>query len=191
MRLRSGARRHGKSAADLDALHGVDAHHRLRQLPVQLAIPHHVRTKPDRHSRRHHLEDASQRIPGFPSGIDRPHHSLAGFRVGAADRRFFHRHPIVTRVRLRTDISYRHSMRVDFDAELLEEAAADRPHRHARRRLPRRRPLQHVARIIEAILHTPRQVRVPGPQPRHLLGFAGVGPYLHYFLPILPYPVLD
>ena len=57
----------------------------------------------------------------------------------------------------------------DLDAALGEEELADRPRGDARRRLPRRGALEHVAQVRGAVLHSAGEIRVARPRPRESL----------------------
>src|SRR5207244_9180854 len=75
-----------ESLADLDRLHRLDAHQRLREHPVDTAIPMHVRTEPGRDPEAEHLDDPAERIPRLRRLLDLPDH--LGFRVGIAAPHF-------------------------------------------------------------------------------------------------------
>ena len=52
-------------------------------------------------------------------------------------------------------------------------------------------PLEHVARVVEAVLEDAREVRVPGTNARHPFGLESPRLDLHRTLPVLPVAVLD
>jgi hypothetical protein len=85
--LGAGQPRHGEPLAELHALDGVDAQDRLRQQPVELAVPLRVATQAGGHADGSHLEDAAQRLAGLLGRIDACFHALGGLRVGAAHLR--------------------------------------------------------------------------------------------------------
>ena len=70
--------------ADLDALHGLDAHDRLGEQRVELAIPVHVAAEADRHAEAEHLDDAAERVAVLGRRLDLVDHRLAGVEVEAA-----------------------------------------------------------------------------------------------------------
>ena len=49
-----------EACADFDALDGVDAHHRVRDIGVELVIDRFAPA--DRHARRHHFDARAARI---------------------------------------------------------------------------------------------------------------------------------
>ncbi len=68
--FRALAARRFEAQAELDALHGGNRHQRLRQSPVQLGIPRHVRPESHRRAQRDHFDDATQRVAGGLRGVD-------------------------------------------------------------------------------------------------------------------------
>ena len=56
--------------ADLDALDGLDAHDRLGEQRVELAVPVHVAAEADRHAVAEHLDDAAERVAVLGRGLD-------------------------------------------------------------------------------------------------------------------------
>ena len=53
-----------------------------------------------------------------------------------------------------------------------EQPLRDRPDGHARRGLPRRRALEHVAHVVQPVLHDARQIGVAWPRQLHLAAAA-------------------
>ena len=53
-------RRDGRALADLDRLHGLDAHERLRDPAVDPAVPVHVRSERDRNVEPEHLDHTTE-----------------------------------------------------------------------------------------------------------------------------------
>ena len=96
--------------------------------------------------------------------------------------------------------------RPDLDPELAQERPRDAARRDPCRRLARRRALEHVAHVVEAVLQGAGEVRVPRPDAGDRLGALGavVGerrelgrlvvaqrPDLHHPGPVLPVAVRD
>ncbi len=191
VRFGAGAFGDAEAGPDLDALRGVDAHHGLGELAVQLAVPLHVRAEADRDAGRPHLEDAAERIAGFFGGVDGGDHALPGCGIGAADGVLVDGGPVRLAFDLRMDVADRCRVGVDGDAELFEKATADRTDGDARCGLAGGGALEHVAHIVEAVLHSTGEVGVAGAQTRDLLRVAVVRADLHHFLPVLPDAVGD
>ena len=83
---RAGAERDLRADADADGLDGVNAHHRLREPAIELAIPLHVGAEAGRDAGGDHFERAAERVAGLFGGIDGRNHLLLQFRIGAAQR---------------------------------------------------------------------------------------------------------
>ena len=60
VRRRAAAPGHLDALADLDRLYGMDAHERLGQEPVDLAVPVHVAAQPHRYPIGDHFDDSSR-----------------------------------------------------------------------------------------------------------------------------------
>ena len=191
VRFGAGAFGDREAGADLDTLRGVDAHHGLGELAVQLAVPLHVRAEADRDAGGPHLEGAAERIAGLFGGVDGGDHALAGCGVGAADGVLVDGGPVRLALDLRVDIADRCRVRVDGDAELFQEAAADRADGDARSGLAGGGALEDVAHVVEAILHRTGEVGMARAQARDLLRVAVVRADLHHFLPVLPDAIGD
>ena len=67
-----------EAVADLDALHRLDAHQRLREQAVDAAVPVDVRAEPGRDAVAEHLDDAAERVPGLGRGLDLGDHRRLG-----------------------------------------------------------------------------------------------------------------
>ena len=76
---------HLEAFADLDGLHGLDAHEGLGQEPVDLAVPVDVGAEAGRHAVGEDLDDAAQRVAGLGRLLDLGDHRLLGGGVEAAD----------------------------------------------------------------------------------------------------------
>jgi hypothetical protein len=73
-----------EAVAHLDALHGLDAHERLREPPVDAAVPVHVRAEAGRHAVAEHLEHTTERVAVLGGGLDRRDHRRLRVGVEAA-----------------------------------------------------------------------------------------------------------
>ena len=189
--LRAGAGSDGEPAADVDALRGVDAHHGLRDLAVELAVPLDVGAEADRHTGGPHLEGASQGVTGLTRFVDGGNHALARFAVGAANSRGLDGVPVGLAVDLRDDVADRCSVRVDSNAELLEKPPADGSDRDARGGFAGGGAFEDVADVVEAVLHRAGEVGVAGAQACDALGVSLVRADLHDFAPVVPDAVGD
>ena len=87
--LRAAPPRHLETEADLDAFHGLNAHQRLRQTAVELAVPLGVRTQSRRQTQSHDFENAAERVAFFFALFDQRDHLRFGGAVGGAHGRFF------------------------------------------------------------------------------------------------------
>ena len=71
VRLRAALAREREALADLDALHGLDAHHRGGEPRVEAVLLRGVGAEPGRHVARAHLDDAADRVALRPRLVDR------------------------------------------------------------------------------------------------------------------------
>jgi len=85
MDVRSPAFGHAEAGADLDALLGLNAHHRARDPGVQLAIPVDVTAQAGRHAERDDLENPADGVALFLSLVDASDHRRLRGLVERAD----------------------------------------------------------------------------------------------------------
>ena len=83
---RAGTHRHFGADADADGLDRVDAHHRLAQPAIELAIPLHVGPETRGHAGGDDFERAAERVAGLFRRVDRRDHPGLQRRVHAAER---------------------------------------------------------------------------------------------------------
>src|SRR5216683_7842497 len=76
--------RRAEAHPELDALDRLQAHQRVADPAVELAIPLHVAAESDRQARRHDLDDAAERVAGFLALVDRRDYRALGGRVANA-----------------------------------------------------------------------------------------------------------
>ena len=69
---------------DLDALHRLDAHERLGEEAVELAVPVDVRPEARGHAVAQDLDDTAERVADLGRGLDLGDHRRFGARVEAA-----------------------------------------------------------------------------------------------------------
>src|SRR5581483_5399664 len=84
--------------------------------------------------------------------------------------------------------------RSNLDAKRAQQSLGDGPRGNARGRLARRGALEHVAQVVPAVLHPPREIRVPGTRRVHAPpGHLGriERPWVHRPAPVLVIAVLD
>ena len=157
----------GEAEAELHALDDRDARDGAGQGAVQAPVPVDVAAKAHRDTPGHDLENAAHSVAGLASLVDAGHHECLRLGVQAPQR---------ARLRVLASASgargvHRHAanldgVRPDVDVQAGEQRPRDRSRRDPRRRFARRRSLKNVPNVVEAVLRRPRQVRVPGPQPR-------------------------
>src|SRR5262249_49319537 len=73
--------------ANLSAFHRLNAHHRLRQPPIQLFLPLCVRTHSNGNVVRDHFKDSTNRIPCFQHCVHFHFHLLLQRAINAPQRR--------------------------------------------------------------------------------------------------------
>ena len=76
-----------EAVAELDALDGLDAHHRLGEQAVELAIPVDVAAEPDGHAVGEHLDHPAERVAVLGGRLDLRDHRLGAAGIEAAHRR--------------------------------------------------------------------------------------------------------
>ncbi|MGC4083840.1 MAG: hypothetical protein QM736_17440 [Vicinamibacterales bacterium] len=59
-----------RADADADPLDRLDRHERLRETPIELAVPLHVAAETDGQTAHDHLEAATDRVARFLRGVD-------------------------------------------------------------------------------------------------------------------------
>ena len=153
--------------ADLDALDRLDAHHRLGQQRVELAIPVHVAAETDRYAEAEHLDHAAERVAVLGGGLDLGDHRLG--RAGSKQRTGESSTvvEVVGRRARRPDADRAEPIWITcemiVDAEVAEQLLRHRAGRHARRGLAGAGPLEHIAGVGEAVLLHPGEIGVSGP----------------------------
>ena len=154
-----------ESLTDLDRLHGLDTHQRLREHPVDAAIPVHVRAETGRNAVAEYLDHSAERVTDLRGLLDLADHVRLGVGVEAPHLRAVDLSEIV-RCRTLRDRRRRPAQLDDVaqhrDVDLREERLGDRSGRDPRRGLARRRAFEDVAGIVEAVLLHPGQVGVAG-----------------------------
>ncbi len=163
---------------ELDALDRLQAHQRVRDAAVELAVPLHVAAEADRESARNHFHDAAESVAGLFAFVDCGDNPVLGGRVGNPHLRILCDAPQV----LDTHFG-RHSRLGPADADdVAEHGNAERvdkllgegADRDARGGLARRGALEHVADIVEIVLEHAGQIGVAGARARNRFRFAAV-----------------
>ena len=164
VRLAAAHARDGESLADLDRLHRLDAHQRLREHPVDASIPVHVRTEPRRHAVAEHFDHSAERVSGLGGLFDLANHVGLGVGVEAAHLRAVDLREIVRRRTVRD----RRGGRAELDdvaqnrrSEMTEERFGDRSGRDAGGSFARRGALEDVAGVVEGVLLHSCEIGVP------------------------------
>ncbi len=134
---------HAEAVAQLDALDRLDAHERLRQQGVELAIPVDVAAQPDGQAVAQHLDHAAQRIALGSGGLDLGHHGRLGAGVEASHLRVVDPVEVArggTMVGAGADRPEGHHVGHHLDADGCPAAPWPRPRRPHGPRSPGRRP---------------------------------------------------
>ncbi len=185
-----------KARAEFDALGGLQAKERMRETPVELAIPLHVAAESDRKPRRDHLDYAAQRVAGFFARVDLFDDRALGDRIGNPHLRFFRDAPQVRATeivrRFNLGCADTHDVAQHVNSEWPQKLHRERADRDARRSLTRRRALEHIANIVKIVFEHARQIRVSRTRPRDHLGLARIGRIRgHSFFPVLEIAIGD
>ena len=159
-----------EAVADLDALHRLDAHERLGEQPVDLAVPVHVRAEADRHTVAEHLDDPAERVADLRRRLHRRDHRGLGRGVEAPHRRLVDAVEIAGPgsgdVGADPGVAHLDDVTDHGRPEGGEERLGHRARRDPRRGLAGARPFEHVAGVVEAVLLHPDQVGVAGARAR-------------------------
>ena len=185
-----------KARTDLDALDGLDGHHRTRETRIETAVPLDVRAEAERQAARDDLERAAERVARRHRLADARLHAFLRLRVVAVQ-------PVGVERRIRTenlrDIDFRRvnghtanlrDMRDDADAERAQKFLADAADRHAHRRFAGARTLKDVADVLARVFLVPREVGMAGPRRRDGLA-RRLSERCHAIRPVLEIAVLD
>ena len=179
--------------ADPHGLHRLNAHQRLGNEAVELAVPVNVASQANRYPVSHDLGGATEGVPVLGCGLYLGDHGGLRRRVEAPHRRRIDRREVVRQRaqpcgRVRTaDLD---DMAHDRDADLGQEGLGARACRHSRGRLTSRSALEHVAGVIKTVLLHAGEVRVTRPglcEPTR--GMAGLRGHLR--LPFGPLGICD
>ena len=161
-----------EARANLDALDGLDGHHRAGEARIEAAVPLDVRTEAERHAAREHFERPAERIARRHRRADALFHALFRVFVIAVqpvriEQRV--RAEDVRRVdvrRIDRDAADLRDVRDDRNAKHAQKCFADAADGHAHRRLPRTRALEDVADVLAGILLVAREVGMAGTRRR-------------------------
>src|SRR5579871_482757 len=127
--------------ADLHAFHCLNAHHRLRQPPIQLFVPLRVRAQSNRHVVRHNLKHTTHRVARLQHRIHFFLHLFLQRRIHAPQRRFQIPANLLDLVptRLPPQLMMSHLNRVarNFNPKRRQQSPCKRSRRHSRRCLSR------------------------------------------------------
>ena len=193
MRLAAALARDLEAVADLDALHGLDAHQRLREQAVDLAVPVHVRTETRRHAVAEHLDDPAEGVADLRGRFDLGDHRRLGVRVEAPHRGLVDHVEIVGRgtpLGRRARRTHLDHVADDLRADLREHQLGERPGRDPSCGLSRAGALEHVAGVVEAVLLHADEIGVTGPGLAQRL-LRRAGRRRHLLLPLRPLGVVD
>jgi hypothetical protein len=157
--LRTGPARRFKTKTNLDAFDGMDAHQRLRQAPIQLAIPVHVRAQADRQAFDDDFKNAADRITGFARLVDASFDSFRRFVAQAAhfgcigDFVDLARRWASTRIDL--EAADFNNVAADVNVACFEQAARDRTGSDAHGGFACAGAFEHVAHVVQRAIFRP------------------------------------
>ena len=140
MDLRAAPARHFEAEADLHPFDRLNAHQRLRQTAVELAVPLRMRAQPRRQAQGHNLEDTAQGIAFFFALLDQGDHFFFRLGIGSAHGRLLGAGAgflVGKTVQIGRDIADGANVTHDPDAERREQLLGERTHRRARDRVAR------------------------------------------------------
>ena len=157
-----------EAVADLDALDGLDAHHRGGELAVEAVVTAGERPEPDGQSVHDHLDDTAERVAVLLGGLDLGDHRRLRLRVKRAHRAVVDRGQ-VGGLRRRPGVGLRRPDRDDvrhhLDAERLpQELPSDGGGGDPGRGLAGAGALEHRPGVVEAVLEHSGVVGVAGPR---------------------------
>ncbi len=132
VRLRAAQAGEREAVADLDPFHGLDPHHRRREPRVEPVLAPRVRAEARRDAARPHLDAPAERVAILARLVDG---GGIGSRLGQRLAR-------------------------DLDPDLAEERLRHGAGRDVDRGVPRRRALERVADVGEAVLLHAGEIRV-------------------------------
>ena len=185
-----GGRAAAEARADLDALDGLDAHERLREAPVELAVPLHVAAEAG-HARpvATTSKTPAERVAGVRGRRGWPRASPPRPRRRRRPGRWPARARAARRGRRSTGGAPRPAPIATTWAKTSipdrgEQLAAHRAHAPSRGGLARARPLEDVAQIVPVVLQAPGEVGVAGARARERLGRGGQGRGRHAVQPV-------
>jgi hypothetical protein len=157
--------------AELDALHGLDRERGGAEPRVEAQPRLGVRAEAGRTAEDPHLDDAAERVLIALRVVDRGQHPGLGLRVEALELRVGAAREIgggEVGPRRRSDIADPDEVAEHLDPQQREEILRDRADGDPGAGLARRGPLQHVADVVELVLHHAGQVGVAGSRHHHL-----------------------
>ena len=160
-----------EAVTDLDALHGLDAHQRSRESPVEPILTGRVGAQPWEDAARAHLDDPAERVAVGAGGVDRGLPALS----------------------LAADLEHRTR---DRDPELAQQCLRDGAGGDEDGRMASACPLERVPDVVVPVLEHSGEVGVTRPRQRHRLrSLAGRlalrRPGIHPPLPVLVVAVAD
>jgi DNA-binding NtrC family response regulator len=179
----------------------MNAHDRLGEPAIELAVPLGVRAEARRDTRDDHLERTPERVARLSGRIDGGNHALFDRRVDAAKR------PIVGQRACfvggdepsgwQGDIPDGHHVARDVDLESSEQLTCHGADGNAGGCFTRARTLEHVANVVVVVLDGAGEVCMAGTRARHgrlasagrIRGHAWLGE--HRLLPVHPILVAD
>ncbi len=186
------------SRPEFDTLYGLNGHHGLRQARIEFFVPLCVRAEAGGDVVRHNFKNPSHCISGAVHDVHFIFHFRFRLGVHAAQRRI---QILADGLNLRPRSGARQTRLADgdhvtenFTFKLAEEKFGNRAGCHARGRLPRRRALQNISRIVEIEFHRAGQIRVARARRGQVsLGALGFGKFFNRkrLFPVGPVAIID
>ena len=169
---------------------------RLRDPPVEAAVPLGEGAESRHDATRHDLDDAADRVAVLLGAVDLGDHRGRGRPVRAANRALLDRRELVPGddVPVRRRAADADDVAPDLGSSLAQQGLGERSRGHARGGLTGARPLEHVAQVGGPVLEGAGEVRVAGPrvaQPAPLAGGVRLGLRRHDVFPVLVVLVAD
>ncbi len=150
MHLRAAPPRHLETQSNLDAFHRLNAHQRLGQAAVQLAVPLRMRTQSRGQTQRHHFEDATQRVALLLTLLDQSDHPGFGVAIGGAHGRLFRAGVNLVEGKpadIRRDVAERADVPHDANTKRRQQLLSEGANRGARHGFTSARSLENIANV--------------------------------------------
>src|SRR3989442_14129191 len=167
---------------ELHALRALDRHERLRDAPVEAAVPLRERSEARYDAGRPQGDDPAEGISGVAGGGDGGDHGTAALGIGAADLARLDR--VAVEARLAHDVPHRPRLARALGPPDAAHRLRDCAGGDAGRRLPGTRPLDDVPHVGMPELERACEIGVTRAQPGHRIGWFRDGLDAHHAFPV-------